>query len=637
MGSNSAKTDTNTHYILDFDSTFVKVEALEELAEIVLKGRKDKTEIIERIKTLTDQGIEGEISFTDGLRARLDLLQADEKDLDKLVKRLRKKVSTSISRNKAFFKEHAEHMWVISAGFREFIVPIVRQYDIPAERVYANTFKIDGKGRIVGFDEANPLAYSDGKRKQLEALDLDGDICVIGDGYSDFTMTDGREGVRFFAFTENIERASAKASADHVTPSFDEFLYHNKLPMAISYPKNRIKVLLLENIHPDAAATFKEEGYQVELLGHSLPEDELCKAIEDVSIIGIRSKTKLTRKVLDHAQRLIGVGAFCIGTNQIDLEACLERGIAAFNAPYSNTRSVVELVIGEIILLMRGIPDKNRLMHEGKWLKSAKNSNEIRGKTLGIIGYGNIGAQLSVLAEALGMKVLYYDHVDKLALGNAVRCNSMKEVLKKSDIVTLHVDGDPLNRGIFGAKEFKQMKQGSLFLNLSRGFVVDVEALRDMIESGHIRGASVDVFPKEPRSNDESFTSPLQGLPNTILTPHIGGSTMEAQVDIASYVPDKLISYINTGNSFASVNFPNLQLPSQQRYHRLIHIHRNIPGILAQINRILSEHDCNIVGQYLKTNETIGYVITDIDKKYDKEVTKALRKIENTIKFRVLY
>lgn len=625
------------HYIIDFDSTFIKVEALEELARLSLKGNKQKAAILQQIEDLTTKGIEGEISFTEGLSQRLELIQANRGHLDKLIQRLRKKVSTSISRNKAFFKDHVDQVYVISAGFKEFIEPIVAEYNIPPERVFANTFRFDKKDNIIGFDESNVLSTTEGKHQAFKSLGLDGEVFVIGDGYSDYTITDGEEGVKFFAFTENVERSSAKENADHVTPSFDEFLYENKLPMAISFPKNRIKVLLLENIHADAKGFFKEEGYQVELLSHSLPEKELCEAIKDVSIIGIRSKTKLTRKVLDHAERLMAVGCFCIGTNQVDLDACLEKGIPVFNAPYSNTRSVVELAIGEIIMLMRGIPDKDRKMHQGIWNKSANNSSEIRGKTLGIIGYGNIGSQLSVLAEALGMKVLFFDKRDKLALGNAMRVSTMRELLRKSDIVTLHVDGDPLNRDLFGEPELKQMKKGAVLLNLSRGFVVDPEPLAKVLKSGRLRGAAVDVFPKEPRSNDQPFDSVLVGVPNLILTPHIGGSTLEAQEDIASYVPNKLVQYINTGNSFAAVNFPHLQLPAQEKAHRLMHIHLNKPGILAEINRILSDHDCNIVGQYLKTNEQVGYVITDVDKEYDKNVTQALKEISNTIKFRVLY
>jgi D-3-phosphoglycerate dehydrogenase len=627
----------NQYYIFDFDSTFVQVEALEELAEITLKGDKNREKVMQQIKQLTDQGIEGQISFTDGLRKRLALLEATTADIEKLVKRLRKKVSRSISRNQSFFAAHQEHIYVISAGFREFIVPIVAEYGIPAERVFANTFVADKKGKITGFDKDNVLSQSGGKVRQLEALGLKGEIFVVGDGYSDYQMKFGGDKVKFFAFTENIHRESASANADHVAPSLDEFLYHNNLPMEISYPKNRIKVLLLENIHANAEAALRSEGYQVERLAHALEEEALCEAIKGVSILGIRSKTRVTAKVLAHADRLAAIGAFCIGTNQIDLEACLDKGVAAFNAPYSNTRSVVELVIGEIIMLMRGIPHKDQLTHKGIWDKSAANSNEIRGKTLGIVGYGNIGSQLSVLAEGLGMKVVFYDKVDKLALGNAQRMPNLKALLKAADVVSLHVDGDLSNRGFFGEKEIGQMRDGAVLLNLSRGFVVDVKALAKAMRSGKLRGAAVDVFPKEPARNDEPFVTELQGLPNVILTPHVGGSTAEAQADIASYVPDKLISYINTGNSSMSVNFPHIQLPIQHSVHRLLHIHRNVPGILAQINQVLSAHGCNIEGQYLKTNEKIGYVITDIDKKYDTEVIKALRGIENTIKFRVLY
>jgi D-3-phosphoglycerate dehydrogenase len=333
----------------------------------------------------------------------------------------------------------------------------------------------------------------------------------------------------------------------------------------------------------------------------------------------------------------MAIGAFCIGTNQIDLDAATKKGVAVFNAPFSNTRSVVELAIAEMIMLIRNIVDKSNKMHKGQWDKSAKGSFEVRGKKLGIIGYGNIGAQLSVLAENLGMKVLYYDKEEKLALGNATKCKSMKELLTQSDIVTLHVDGRESNTNIIGENEFAQMKKGVIFLNLSRGHVVDVKALRENILNGKVAGCSVDVFPYEPISNDEEFISELRGLPNTILSPHIGGSTLEAQENIGNFVPGKIMDYINSGNTSNSVNFPNLTLPTLENAHRLIHIHNNVPGILAKINNVLAAHGINIVGQYLKTNEHIGYVITDINKEYDKDVIKDLRAIEHTIKFRVLY
>ncbi len=405
----------------------------------------------------------------------------------------------------------------------------------------------------------------------------------------------------------------------------------------LSFPKNKIKVLLVEGIHQQAADLFRAEGYQVELINTGLDEDELIDKIKDVRILGIRSKTQITQKVLDHAPHLLAIGAFCIGTNQIDLEACQEKGIIVFNAPYSNTRSVVELAIAEIIMLMRNLPDKIMAMHRGEWQKSASQSNEIRNKTLGIVGYGNIGAQLSIMAEAMGMKVYYYDIEEKLALGNAVKCQSLHELLALADVVSLHVDGRPENKNMIGEKEFAAMKDGVIFLNLSRGFVVDVEALQKAIEKGKVRGAGIDVFPKEPKNNSQPFESVLIGQRNTILTPHIGGSTLEAQINIATFVPEQIISFINSGSTTTSVNFPRLQLPVLEQGHRLIHIHHNTAGVLARIDQVLASHGINIIGQYLKTNEKIGYVITDINKQYPPSVMEELRNIEGTIRLRVLY
>jgi D-3-phosphoglycerate dehydrogenase len=407
--------------------------------------------------------------------------------------------------------------------------------------------------------------------------------------------------------------------------------------MSLSYPKSRIKVLLLENIHPKAAAIFQAEGYQVETVSGSPTEEELCALIPQVSILGIRSKTYLTEKVLSHAQRLMAVGAFCIGTNQIDMRAATEKGVIAFNAPYSNTRSVVELALGEIIMLMRKIPQMNHNLHAGVWNKSSNGCYEVRGKKLGIVGYGNIGAQLSVLAEALGMEVYYYDIIEKLALGNAKKCSSLTELLKKSDVVSLHVDGRKDNIEFFGEAEFHAMKRGAVFLNLCRGMVVDIPALVKCLQNGKLGGAAVDVFPYEPFHNKEEFISELRGMRNVILTPHIGGSTEEAQENIAEYVPARIKDYINTGSTYGAVNFPTLQLSQQKNAHRLIHIHKNVPGILAKINQILAENGVNIEGQYLKTVEHIGYVITDVNKAYQKEVLEELKGIDDTIKFRVLY
>lgn len=407
--------------------------------------------------------------------------------------------------------------------------------------------------------------------------------------------------------------------------------------MKFSFPKNKIKVLLLEGIHPDAAAKLKEEGYPVELLSGSLEENELAEKIKDIFILGIRSRTKITQKVLDNAPRLLAIGAFCIGTNQIDLKAAAQKGVAVFNAPYSNTRSVVELAIGEMIMLMRRTFDMSRQLHEGKWNKSAKNSFEIRGKTLGIIGYGNIGQQLSVVAESLGMQVYYYDVNEKLAMGNAQCCESLAQLLQLSDVVSIHVDGRKENTNMFSSNEFAQMKQGSYLLNLSRGSVVDLEALKQNIENGKIAGASIDVYPKEPKQKQADYTTCLQNMKNVILTPHVGGSTEEAQRNIADFVPKHIIQYINTGNSSLSVNLPQINLTQQSNSHRMLHIHRNVPGVMAKINTIFAKYDLNIVGQYLKTNEEIGYLIIDVNKNYDADVIKELKDLQDTIKLRVLY
>lgn len=592
------------------------------LGEISLANEPDKGEKLEKLENLTNRGMDGEISFRESLVQRLELLNAHKKHLEPLLKVLKGKISSSFIRNKEFFQENRDNIYIVSNGFKEFIVPIVKELGIREEHVFANTFKFDQGGKITGFDTDNVLSSNNGKVATLKALDLKGDVYMIGDGYTDYEVRAAGLANKFYAFTENVERDNVLSKADHITPSMDEFLYLFKMNKAISYPKNRIKVLLLENVHPDALEILKDEGYNVSTYPGAMDEEELAEKIKDVSVLGIRSKTQLTKKVLDNAPRLIAVGAFCIGTNQIDLEQCLKKGVAVFNAPFSNTRSVVELVIGEIILLTRNIPDKVAQMHEGNWDKSANNSHEIRGRKIGIIGYGNIGSQLSVVAEAIGFDVYYYDLAEKLALGNATKCRSLEELLEKVDIVSLHVDGRPENKNFIGEKEFSKMKNNVIFLNLSRGHVVDIEALKTNILSGKIVGAGIDVFPEEPKTNSETFESSLRKLPNVILTPHIGGSTEEAQENIGNFVPGKIIEYINTGSTTNSVNFPNLQLPILENAHRLIHIHLNKPGIIASINRILAANDINIVGQHLKTNETIGYVITDIDKAYNAEVIK---------------
>ena len=405
----------------------------------------------------------------------------------------------------------------------------------------------------------------------------------------------------------------------------------------LSFPKNKIKVLLLEKIDAIAKSIFEKEGYEIETLDTSLNEKELSEKIKDISILGIRSKTIITKKVLQSANRLLSIGAYCIGTNLINLKECQKKGVIVFNAPYSNTRSVVEIVIAQIIILMRNIIIKSNQMHKGIWKKDSINSYEIRNKTLGIIGYGNIGSQLSVIAESLGLKVIYYDILDKLSIGNAKRYDSMKKLLKECDILSIHVDGREENTNLIGDKEINLMKKGAILINYSRGNIVNINSLKRNLKNNKLLGAAIDVFPKEPLNNKEKFKSELIGLNNVILSTHVGGSTKEAQKNIGSFVPQKIIEYINSGNSSNSVNFPNLSLPKQKEAHRFIHIHKNEPGIMLKINKILSDYNINIVGQYLKTNESIGYVITDINNEYNKQVIQSLRKIHNTIRLRVLY
>jgi len=397
-----------------------------------------------------------------------------------------------------------------------------------------------------------------------------------------------------------------------------------------------VRALLLENVHPDAVGLLEAAGVAVESMGRALGEGELAAALDGVQLLGIRSKTDVPAAVLAGASDLLAIGAFCIGTNQIDLAAADSRGVAVFNAPFSNTRSVVELALAEIVALTRRLTEKNTDMHAGVWDKSATGAHEIRGRRLGIVGYGNIGAQLSVLAESLGMSVVFYDTADKLALGNARRCETLDELLGCSDIVSLHVDGRPTNRDIFGEQQFAAMRPGALFLNLSRGFVVDHGALRAHIESGHLAGAAVDVFPHEPAGRGDEFVSELRGLPNVILTPHIGGSTEEAQQDIGRYVAGKIRDYVVDGSTTMSVNLPHLALPQRPDGHRIAHLHHNVPGVLATINGLLADNKVNIEAQLLGTRGDLGYVLTDVSVDYPPAVLDQLAAMDETVRVRLL-
>ena len=405
-----------------------------------------------------------------------------------------------------------------------------------------------------------------------------------------------------------------------------------------SLEKDKIRILLLEGIHESAVATLKNSGYSnIELLKVALTGDELKAKVRDAHFVGIRSRTQLTADVIESAEKLMAIGCFCIGTNQVNLEAALKLGIPVFNAPYSNTRSVAELVIAEAIMLMRGVPERNASCHRGGWLKSAKDSYEVRGKNLGIVGYGNIGAQVSVLAESMGMKVYFYDVVTKLPLGNATQVHSLDELLGMSDVVSLHVPDTAGTRWMIKEAQIRAMKPKSYLINAARGKVVDIDALSAALKDGHLLGAAIDVFPEEPKSNDDEFISPLREFDNVILTPHVGGSTQEAQENIGSEVAEKLVRYSDNGSTLSAVNFPEVSLPSHPNMHRLLHIHKNVPGVLSQINQVFSENGINIAAQFLQTNAEIGYVVIDVDAGYSQLALEKLRNIDGTIRTRVLF
>lgn len=624
-------------FVFDFDSTLVRIETLEALAELSLAAAPDAEERKARIADLTDQAMNGQLGFGEALHQRLSLLGLRREHVEALADLILDEATISVRRNVDFFERNAERIYILSGGFTEVIYPLADRLGISRDHVLANELVYDDEGRVTGVNEANPLARENGKPTVINSLNLERPIVMIGDGWNDAEVKLSGAADRFYAFTEIVARPKVVEVADAVASSMDELLHAEGVPGRWSYPRNRIKMLLLENVHPAAVERLEEAGYSVTTMKGALDEDDLIEAIKGVHVLGIRSKTTVTKRVLEHADRLMAVAAFCIGTNQIDLDACADKGVAVFNAPYSNTRSVVELALGMMIVMMRDVADKSRQMHQGIWNKSATGSREVRGKTLGIVGYGAIGSQLSVLAENLGMRVLFYDLNERLALGNARRVRKLDDLLAEADVVTLHVDGRKENANIFGREQFAKMKDGALFLNLARGHIVDVDALAEAVKSGKLGGASVDVFPEEPRTNSDPFDSPLIGLDKVILTPHVGGSTEEAQEAIAEFAAERLLNYLNRGDTTFCVNLPNVQLSEVSRAHRLLHIHKNQPGVLAELNKGLSEAGLNILGQHLKTDELTGYVIIDVDRHYDLEAVKKLRHIPGTVKFRMLH
>lgn len=622
-------------FVFDFDSTIVPFETLDELAKILVNEQANSQELIQEIQALTEKAMEGSLSFHESLKQRLALIKPSREHLTRLSEFFLQNLTPSILRNKRFFQEFSQNIYIISGGFIEIIHPIAKALGIPLSHCFANRFIYDFEGNIIGIDDQNLLAHDQGKANQTKQLKLSNRVIAIGDGFTDYEIKALGVADSFFCFTEVVHRQKVSQYADAILPDLDSLFDICALPYTA--PQQTKKVLLLENIHPLAKNILEAQGFSVESIKGSLPTETLKTKLKDISLLGIRSKTKITAELIQHAPQLEAIGAFCIGTNQIDLSVCKANAIAVFNAPFSNTRSVVELAMGEIIMLFRRIMDANLALHQGNWQKKADDCFEVRGKTLGIIGYGKIGSQLSVLAEAHGMHVCYFDIEEKLPLGNALSLETLDQLLKQADIVSIHVDGRKQNRHLIHADNIYAFKKGAYLINLARGHVIEIEALTQALKSGHLRGAAIDVFPEEPDENGPSFVTALQGLPNVILTPHIGGSTLEAQQNIGEFVAHKLKEFTEKGSTLHSVNFPQLQLPSMVGYHRVIHIHKNTPGILAQINAIFAKHSVNIEGQYLKTDESIGYVITDVTQDYDGDILSALENIQHTLKVKILY
>lgn len=624
-----------TTYVFDFDKTIVSAETLDLIGEIALAKVPNKAKILRQVKNITEKGMNGTLSFTESLNKRIQLLPITKVDIHKTIRILKKSITPSIKKNKDFFCNNKDTIYIVSGGFKECIVPVVSLLGIDESHVFGNTFKYGNNGNVIGFDTSNPLSKDGGKIDVVRALNKK-NVVVIGDGFTDLQIKKMGAASHFVAFTENCKRDNITNSADEVVNSFDEFLFNNNLPTTLSYPKSKIKVVLFESIHNEAVTRFEKEGYRVEWYEKSYSQDELSAKVKGAMIVGIRSRTQLNAQVLSEHPTLRAIGVYCIGTNQIDISTAAKHGIAVFNAPYGNTRSVVELAVGEMIMLSRFTFERSKEMHSGVWNKTAKNAHELRGKVLGIVGYGNIGSQLSVVAEALGMRVLYFDIRDVLPIGNASP-TSLNNLLENADIVTVHVDGRRENTKLIGRDQFKRMKRGVIFLNLSRGSVVDIEELARFLSSGHIVGAAIDVFPQEPKSKEEAFSSRLRHIPNVILTPHIAGSTEESQRAIGIYTTNKIIQFVNTGNTDMCISLPSITVNTQEGAHRLLHIHANMPGMLAQINGVLAKHELNITQQSLKTNEHVGYVVTDVERSYSKEVINDLKAIPHTLRFRVLY
>jgi D-3-phosphoglycerate dehydrogenase len=601
----------DTYYIFDFDSTFTQVEAMEELAEISLENDPEKEILIEKIRQLTELAMDGSMPFNKSLKARIALLSAKKYHVSMLVNRLRKRVSSSFIRNKQFFKESKGNVYIISGGFKEFIVPVVKPYFIDADHVFANTFVYDNKNNIIGADENNVLAQENGKVKLLKQLKLQGNVVIVGDGYTDYEVYEAGMANKFFAYTENVSRKKVLDRSEWIAPSLDEILFTQRLPMALSYPKTRLKVLLWGEETFIAAPNFKKEGYRIELLPDAASKTLVKQHLKDSHVLLFSPSLNLASHDLNDS-KLLSAGVWGEMQDDKHLSKWASSGVSLFGSYYAHTRSVSELALMWLLQLNRNIGE------------------EIQGKKLGIIGYGHSGSMLSVICEQLGMEVFYYDVDEKPSLGNAKKVKHLSDLLRKCNNVVLTASKRFGNSILLGSKELKLLPEGAILISLSYDQSIDLLVCKELIEKEKLAGFAIDLVQSENRNLKWK-------TPNTILSFQKRMGTKQTQMSISEMLSEKLIDFVNTGNTRGSLNFPELNLPALQQSHRFIHIHENKPGVLAQINSILAKYKINISGQYLKTNESIGYVITDVSKEYSEKVVGDLKAISETIKFRVLY
>jgi len=640
--------------IFDFDSVILCAEGVELILQQALLRLDEKTRLqcTSKLNQITYLADIGETPMAEAMQERFALAPVYREDVEAGAPRILAALSPKVRETFAALRTAGKRLFVFSTGSDEWVRPVTRALQVEDDHVFTNQLLYDDQGRVTGFDEKNPLFLSVGKGYIVEQLKnegrLPGGTAVVGNGASDLAIRTNGCAQMFVYFSTQRTHEEIRRQADFSVDVLDQmlplFFSEDELShehMQAIYAQNEFgksagqpQVLLLESVHEMAAKKLQHEGWNVRQGKGAWCSDKLISDAGEVQVLGIRSQTRLSGKTIAALPQLWAIGAFCIGTNQIDLQAAADAGIPVFNAPYSNTRSVAELVVGEIIMLLRRIPEKNRAAHAGQWLKSAAGCAEIRGKTVGIIGYGHIGSQVSVLLENLGMSVLFHDIVDKLPLGNARRAGGLEELLNSADVVTLHVPDTPETRNLMDASRIQKMRKGAVLINSSRGKVVDLAALRAALDEGALSGAALDVFPEEPAQPQDVFVTPLQGAANVILTPHIGGSTQEAQVNIANYVSDKLLRFVRTGATAGAVNFPEVDLPRVPHTHRILHVHRNVPGVLAKINSVFARRNINVAGQMLQTKEHIGYLIVDVDQQVSNQVLDLMQHITETIKVR---